>query len=176
MSDSVDRHVALWSRELEWLDPVKEAIFLRMAIIGRHTSQHRRDTLDSGGLARGQFKILMRLRGLGEPYTTSPSHLAELVGLTRGALSARLAPLEEAGLIERTSGTEDRRRVHVRLTAAGHAAFERQVGDEEHDETALLSVLSPEERETLAGLLRKLVTEVEAREATPGPGACPRVP
>lgn len=175
MTDSVDRHVALWSRELDSLDPVKEAIFMRMAIIGRHTSQHRKDTLDSGGLARGQFKILMRLRGLGEPYTTSPSHLAELVGLTRGALSARLAPLEEAGLIERTPGAEDRRRVHVRLTTAGHQAFERQVGDEEHDETALLSVLSAEEQETLADLLRKLVTEVEAREASPNAKSCPYV-
>jgi len=176
MTDSVDRHVALWSRELDRLDPVKEAIFLRMAIIGRHTSQHRKDTLDGGGLARGQFKILMRLRGLGEPYTTSPSRLAELVGLTRGALSARLAPLEEAGLIERTPGAEDRRRVHVRLTTAGHKAFERQIDDEENDETALLEALSADERETLAGLLRKLVIAVESKEASPNARACPFTP
>ncbi|GIG68198.1 MarR family winged helix-turn-helix transcriptional regulator [Phytomonospora endophytica] len=164
MTDSVDRHVAVWSRELSWLDPVKEAIFMRLWILSRHTAQTRKDILDEGGLANRQFKILLRLRGLGEPYTTSPSHLADLVGLTRGALSARLAPLEEAGLIERTPGTDDRRRVHVRLTAAGHEAFERQSGAEQHDENALLSVLDEEERGTLADLLRKLVIAVESRD------------
>ncbi|GLZ78114.1 MarR family transcriptional regulator [Actinorhabdospora filicis] len=163
MADSVDEHVAVWSRELDWLDPVKEAIFLRISILARYNTQSRRSTLDDGGLANRQFKILLRLRGLGAPYTTSPSHLAELVGLTRGALSARLAPLEEGGLIERTMDAGDRRRVHVRLTDAGHAAFEKQVGAEENDEALLLSGLSEGERRTLADLLRKMVEVAEAR-------------
>jgi len=167
MEDSVDRHVAVWSKELEWMDPVKEAIFARLHILARHASQARRVTLDSDGLRNWQYKVLLTLRRLGPPYTASPSRLADHLGLTRGALSARLGPLEEAGLISRTHERADRRRVLVRLTDAGHAAFEQQAESEEADETALLSVLTEEERRTLADLLRKLVVAVESDQAGP---------
>lgn len=169
MEDSVDRHVAVWAKELEWMDPVKEAIFARLAILARHAAQARRDVLDSDGLKHWQYKVLLMLRRLGPPYGTSPSHLAELLGLTRGALSARLAPIEEAGLITRTHETGDRRRVTVRLTDAGYAAFERHVAAEEAGETALLSVLSAAEQRTLADLLRTLVVAVESAPDAAGP-------
>jgi hypothetical protein len=40
--------------------------------------------------------VLLTLRRLGPPYEASPSRLADLLGLTRGALSARLGPVEDA--------------------------------------------------------------------------------
>ncbi|MFF5233421.1 MarR family winged helix-turn-helix transcriptional regulator [Dactylosporangium sp. NPDC000521] len=163
MEDDVEEHIEAWERELPWLDPVKEAIFVRLAILARHTQQLRRDTLAEDGLPHWQFKILMKLRRLGPPYAASPSQLADVLGLTRGALSARLAPMEEAGLIDRTSDTADRRRVHVRLTEAGSAAFEQQAGREDRDESVLLEALTVDERQTLAELLRRLVLAAETR-------------
>lgn len=159
--DSVDLHVVTWSKELDHFDPVKEAIFARLAIVSRYAAQIRRDALDADGLAHWEFKILLTLRRLGRPYTASPSELADLLGLTRGALSARLGPMEDAGLITRTTDDDDRRRVHVRLTPAGSAAFERHLGMEDLGEGALLTTLTAEERRTLADLLRKLVVSVE---------------
>jgi DNA-binding MarR family transcriptional regulator len=158
--DSADRHIDAWGDELPWLDPVQEAIIVRLAVLGRHLTQARRAALAGGGLEHGQFKILLALRRGGSPYVASPSELADRLGLTRGALSARLGPLERAGLIER--GAEpghDRRRVRVRLTAAGDAAFERHAVTENQGEAALLATLDPDERRTLADLLRKLVIE-----------------
>jgi DNA-binding MarR family transcriptional regulator len=169
MQDSVDRHVAVWTRELDWLDPLKEAIVARLAILARHNAQARRDALDTGGLKHGQYKLLLMLRRTGPPYEASPSRLAELLGLTRGALSARLAPVEEAGLITRTHETGDRRRVRVRLTTAGHAAFEAHAVSEDAGEGALLAALTEEERRTLADLLRKLVVAAEAGHPAPAP-------
>jgi DNA-binding MarR family transcriptional regulator len=160
--DSVDRHVELWSKELGWLDPISEAIFARLAILARHAAQARRDTLDADGLRYWQFKVLLQLRRTGPPYEASPSHLADCLGLTRGALSARLGPIEEAGFITRTHETADRRRVRVRLTDAGSAAFEQQASREERGEAALLTPLSAAERQTLADLLRKVVAKIEA--------------
>jgi DNA-binding MarR family transcriptional regulator len=176
MRDSVDQHVALWSRELDWLDPLKEAIFARLTILARHTAQTRRDTLDSHGLRHWQFKVLLMLRRFGPPYAASPSQLADMLGLTRGALSARLGPLEEAGLITRTNDAADRRRVHVRLTAAGYHAFEQHASSEEKRESALLSVLTPEEMQTLADLLRKLITGIESGPDALLPVASPAQP
>jgi DNA-binding MarR family transcriptional regulator len=160
--DSVDAHVETWARELEWTDPVQEAILARLAILARHIGQNRADVLDAGGLRRWEFKVLLTLRRLGPPYTASPSQLADHLGLTRGALSARLAPLEEAGLLTRTNESGDRRRVLVQLTPAGSAAFERQVRGESEREAAMLAPLTPAEQKTLARLLRKLLYGLES--------------
>lgn len=161
MRDSVDRHVEIWARELDSIDPVQEAIFARLGIISRRASAIRRDALESDGMRYWQFKVLLMLRRQGPPYEASPSQLAEMLGLTRGALSARLAAIEEAGLIARSADSNDRRRVHVRLTAAGHRAFEQHASAEEQGEGALLRSLTGKERQTLADLLRKLVLAIE---------------
>ncbi|GGR31947.1 hypothetical protein GCM10010251_54970 [Streptomyces aurantiogriseus] len=59
--------------------------------------------------------------------------------------------------------------MRVRLTEAGHAAFERHAATEEAGETGLLSVLSAAERRPLADLLRKLVLAAEAEPDAPAP-------
>ncbi|MGW5431388.1 MarR family winged helix-turn-helix transcriptional regulator [Streptomyces sp. NPDC004059] len=171
MQDSVDRHVAVWARELEWLDPVREAIAARLMILARHTAQARREVLDADGLKYWQYKVLLMLRRSGPPYECGPSGLAERLGLTRGALSARLGPIEEAGLITRTQESGDRRRVRVRLTEAGHAAFEAHAAAEDAGEDALLSALTETERRALADLLRKLVVAVEGEPGATAPGS-----
>ncbi|MFG2367527.1 MarR family winged helix-turn-helix transcriptional regulator [Streptomyces mirabilis] len=168
-ADSVDRHVAVWAKELDWMDPVKEEIFVRLSILARHAAQARRDVLDSDGLQHWQFKVLLMLRRLGPPYAASPSQLADMLGLTRGALSARLGPLEEDGLIARSHHMADRRRVEVRITDAGYAAFEQHAVSEDRGENALLAVLTPAEKRTLADLLRKLVVAAEAAASASDP-------
>jgi DNA-binding MarR family transcriptional regulator len=164
--DSIDRHVARWGDELDYLDPVHEAVVARLMILSRHLSGTRQDAHTVAGLPRPSFKILLALRRLGPPYTASPSDLAGHLGLSRGALSARLGPLEAAGLIARTLDQDDRRRVHVRLTAPGRRAFDRHARLEGRDEAALLSALSPTDQRKLADLLRELVLVVEGPSQT----------
>jgi DNA-binding MarR family transcriptional regulator len=159
VSGSMDRHLEIWTRELAWLDPLTEAITVRLATTSRYLTQSRKRALAGSGFQLGQFKILLALRRLGPPYATSPSLLADSLGLTRGALSARLGPLEEAGLIARAHDAGDRRRVEVRLTDAGHAAVEQHLKAENRAETDLLSPLTLDERETLNNLLRKLLPD-----------------
>lgn len=165
--DAIDEHVGVWTRELDSLDPVTEAVFARLSVLARHQQQLRRRTLAAGGLQHWQFKVLMMLRRAGPPYTLSPSALADQLGLTRGALSARLAAVEEAGWIVREQDGGDRRRVHVRLTDAGSAAFEAHIGAEETGERRLLAPLTPAERRTLADLLRKMVLATEEEAPRP---------
>src|SRR5580693_6917257 len=89
MRDWVDEHVARWSEELTWLDSVQEAIFVRLDVVHRHAAQVRRNARGDDGLRSWQFHVLLTLRRQGPPYSASPSHLADALGLTRGALSAR---------------------------------------------------------------------------------------
>ena len=159
--DSVDRHVALWQRELPWMDPLHEQVVARLMLLTKHLARAREVALADDELGRASFKVLLALRRLGPPYTAQPSELAEQLGLSRGALSARLSPLEDDGLITRTTDPDDRRRVHVELTAAGREAFDRHGQHEGRDEAALLDVLSHAEQRRLADLLRTLVLAVE---------------
>jgi DNA-binding MarR family transcriptional regulator len=159
--DSIDGHVARWVEELPYLDATHEAIVARLMIVSRYLSRSREAAHAADDLARPSFKILLALRRVGRPYTANPSQLAASLGLSRGALSVRLAPLEKAGYIVRTVDPDDRRRVDVRLTAKGRAAFDRHARHEGRDEATLLSVLSKPDQRRLADLLRTLVLAIE---------------
>ena len=160
--DSVDRHVAQWQGELPWMDPVHEQVVARLMLITKHLARARETSLADDDLGRASFKVLLALRRLGPPYTAQPSELADHLGLSRGALSARLSPLEDDGLITRTTDALDRRQVHVTLTKAGSAAFDRHGQHEGEHEAALLDVLSRADQRRLADLLRTLVLGIEA--------------
>jgi DNA-binding MarR family transcriptional regulator len=159
--DSIDEHVRLWLRELPYLDSTHEQIVARLMIVSRHLNRSREAAHAADELARASFKILLALRRLGRPYTANPSELAQALGLSRGALSARLAPLEEAGFIVRTVDHDDRRRVDVRLTPKGRGAFDRHARHESEDEARLLSTLTRADQRRLAELLRTLVVAIE---------------
>lgn len=161
MRDSVDAHVEHWAREMPTLDPLREQIIGRISRLARHVSAGRSSALAAGDLAMWQFKTLLMLRRAGAPYECGPSELADLLGLTRGALSARLAGLEERGLIARTLDAGDRRRVRVRLTDAGQSALDAQLDAEGNTEDRLLATLDQQEMRTLADLLRKLMLTIE---------------
>lgn len=166
MQDSVDEHVAHWANELPWMDPVKEAVFVRLGIIAQHANLLRRDLNEADGLPHWKFKVLIALRRNGPPYTASPSELADHLHLSRGALSNRLSVLEADGLLTRAVDVHDRRRVHVTLTPAGHKAFETHAYGEEELEQRMLAGLSPGEKRRLSDLLRKIVVAVEIPDPT----------
>ncbi|MGJ5756188.1 MarR family winged helix-turn-helix transcriptional regulator [Streptomyces puniciscabiei] len=150
---------------------MREAVAARLMILARHMSQGCRVVLDADGLKYWQYKVLLTLRRSGPPYESGPSVLAERLGLTQGALSARLGPIEEAGLITRTHESGDRRRVRAGLTEAGHAVFAAHAAAEDAGEGALLSALTETERRTLADLLPTLVLAVEGEPGASSPGS-----
>jgi DNA-binding MarR family transcriptional regulator len=143
------------------MDPLHEQVIARLMLLTKHLARAREAAFADDEIGRASFKVLLALRRLGPPYTAQPSQLAEQLGLSRGALSGRLSPLEEDGLIVRTTDADDRRRVHVALTDAGRTAFDRHGQHEGRDEAALLDVLSRADQKRLADLLRRLVLAIE---------------
>jgi DNA-binding MarR family transcriptional regulator len=167
VKDSIDEHIAAWSEELADLDPVQEGIVGRVQLIARHSTQGRQSALRSGDLTLWQLKTLLMLRKVGAPYTASPSQLASMLSLTRGAMSNRLTALEELGLVARTHGATDRRRVQVSLTVPGRKALEATLDAEGEAEGRMLAALTDREKQTLADLLRKIVLGIEHPETNP---------
>jgi len=64
-----------------------------------------------------------------QPYPTeaTPARLAEAANVTRAAMTSRLDRLVAADLVARDVDASDRRRVLVRPTAAGRAAWDHYI-------------------------------------------------
>lgn len=101
---------------------------------------------------------LVALRVLSERGPASQQGLAETLSLDPSNVVGLLNELEERGLITRRRDPADRRRHIVELSSDGDEVLlsaQRRLARAEDD---LLAALSPEERETLHGLLARAVT------------------
>jgi DNA-binding MarR family transcriptional regulator len=81
--------------------------------------------------------------------------------VTSGTMTNRLDRLEELQLITREQDPDDGRGSLVTLTKSGMRAVDSALEGLLENERELLGTLSASDRETLAGLLSKLVTEFD---------------
>ena len=110
---------------------------------------------------------LTDLRGLGRLWAAGPmtaGELASAVGLTRGATTALLDRLEQAGHVRRIRGTDDRRTVQVELTPSSAATVEAIWGPIGAAGEAMLAEYDDERLAFLAEVLRR-GRELQEREA-----------
>ena len=157
--DEVDRLIAAWKRERPDLDISPLAVLSRITRIARHLDIARRDAF--GDLENWGFDVLAALRRAGEPHQLSPGQLMQETLVTSGTMTNRLDRLEELQLITREPDPSDGRGSLVTLTRAGMRAVYSAMEDLLENERELLQNLSAKDREVLADLLSKLVTEFD---------------
>jgi DNA-binding MarR family transcriptional regulator len=157
--DEVDRLIAAWKRERPDLDLSPLAVLSRITRIARHLDIARRDAF--GDLENWGFDVLAALRRAGEPHQLSPGQLMQETMVTSGTMTNRLDRLEELQLITREQDPADGRGSLVTLTKSGMRAVDSALEGLLENERELLGTLSASERDTLAGLLSKLVTEFD---------------
>ena len=119
------------------------------AVFNKRTSEHIRHH----GLTASQFGALECLGHLG-PMTIGG--LSKKMLVSGGNMTVVIDNLEKENLVERVRDKSDRRAVHVQLTKKGRRVFNKVFPEHAEYVTKLVSVLSPEEQEALAGLLKKL--------------------
>ncbi len=119
-----------------------------------------RTVLRPEGLSFTGFSLLFNLWVWGPMQTRA---LATSMGCSRATVSSVSDTLERGDLIARTDDERDRRLVALELTPGGRALIEAVFPRFNAGESALVGGLDEQERETLAGLLRKLVTDVRRR-------------
>lgn len=122
------------------------------------TTAHRPE-----GWSLAGFRAMFMLWVIGP---TRPARMAELLDMTRPAMSNVLSTLERDGLVERQADREDGRSVILSLTARGDAAVRGVFSTQNRIESNWLETLAPEERRELARLLRKVIQA--NRHGTPG--------
>jgi DNA-binding MarR family transcriptional regulator len=157
--DEVDRLIAAWKRERPDLDLSPLAVLSRITRIARHLDIARRDAF--GDLENWGFDVLAALRRAGAPHQLSPGLLMQETMVTSGTMTNRLDRLEELHLITREQDPADGRGSLVTLTKSGALAVDAALEGLLENERELLGTLTAQDREILANLLSKLVTEFD---------------
>jgi DNA-binding MarR family transcriptional regulator len=159
--DEIDRMVASWESEVPGVDLEIEAAVQRINWIFRRIRRRMDETLGDHHLSYEEWGLLGHLKRPGPPYTSTPGKLAEMQGLSSGAMTNRLDRLEEAGLIRRRPDQNDRRSFQVELTDRGHEVWLDTVHAQAAKEAAIGAALNGRELAQLNNLLRKVLSGFE---------------
>lgn len=160
-TDHVDEILAQWRRERPDLEVWPMGVIGRISRLAHHIENRLNPVFEHHNITSGEFDVLATLRRSGAPYQLTPTVLLKSAMLTSGAMTNRLNRLEQAGFIIRDNAPDDRRSVLVSLTPAGLELVNVLVEDHVQNEQMLLAPYTEVEMATLAGLLRKLLSQFE---------------
>ncbi|WP_428773879.1 MarR family winged helix-turn-helix transcriptional regulator [Vibrio sp.] len=134
---------------------------LRLHRVHKYLTDEFEALVSQHQLQRADFGILSALRRSAPPYCLSPTDLYHSMLFSSGGLTKVLNRVTDAGLVERVENPEDGRSKLVRLTDAGKDLIEKAMSEVHDLEKEQLSVLSPQELDSLEQLLHKLICRWE---------------
>lgn len=108
--------------------------------------------LSKHDLLQGRWWVLILLMRE-ESVTSTPSILAEKLGVTRATMTGLLDGLEQNGLVSRVFAKEDRRSVNIQLTSEGQAKLDVVMPDYYRRLKQCMQALDEEKRTQLQQLL-----------------------
>ena len=110
-----------------------------------------------------QFRVLANV----SQGSKTNKELAQAIGVNVTSMSRMVTYLTDRGLIEKSTGLEDRREIHVRLSKAGTAAFEAIRAKTRRGLAARLESLSTTEKKVLQEGLN-ILSRTLGKEEPPG--------
>jgi DNA-binding MarR family transcriptional regulator len=123
-------------------------------VVSNAVSQSFAKKLAASDVTVAEWVILREMYSSEEK--TSPSAVAELTGLTRGAVSKLLDRLLNKGLVARSASSADRRYQEIKLTASAVKLVPRLAGLADENDEKFFSVLTAPERKNLMSTLIKI--------------------
>ena len=150
--------VAPWAKQFpdSWLLEFLVAIPLLTIRINRDSDQ----LLWDFHLAGTAWWTLCALRR-SDQGRLSPGDLSRAVALSSAGMTAQLDQLEKSALVKRSPDPEDRRAIDVTLTRSGQRLVDRAIGPYLAVHERILRPLPARDRQTLSGLLRKMLLSLE---------------
>ncbi len=155
-SDEVDRIVGAWNTQRPDLDFSPLEVFSRVDRLSKHLDRARREAFRRSDLEPWEWDVLSALRRAGEPYQLSPKQLLLQTLVSSGTMTNRIDRLVARRLVRRVPDPIDGRSVLVTLTDDGRIRVDAAITRLVDAEAAILAVVPRQDRERLAGLLRKL--------------------
>jgi DNA-binding MarR family transcriptional regulator len=160
--DWVDHVLRDWARERPDLDTAPVGVVGRVGRLAKFLDAGLARNFRRFGLTRGDYDVIATLRRSGAPYCLPHKELMGAVLRSSGTISFRVDRLEARGLVRREADPDDARGTLVILTDEGRRLFDEVVPAHLANEERLLAALTPDDRELLAQLLRKLLLSFEA--------------
>ena len=155
-NDAIDVALLQWAKERPDLDASPIAVFGRLSRVYLVAQARLRALLAAHELTPATFDVLANLRRSGPPHRKSAGEIAASSLLSTGGTSFRLDRLEERKLVQRVTGTHDRRVIYVELTNEGRELIDVVMAAHLEQEARMLAGLSADERAALSLLLRGL--------------------
>jgi len=157
--DRVDRILAYVSELYPERDTTTKAIVWRLRRAAHQIDTEIRRRLAPLGMELWELEILTALRRNGGALTMG--QLQDVAQLTSGAITNRVARLEEAGHVRREVDPADRRHVIVTLTAAGRDRAQQVVDANNAAEAEIFASIDSALQQRLSAELRELLLAVE---------------
>jgi DNA-binding MarR family transcriptional regulator len=163
---AIDHMIQRWERERPELDSSSLGVLARISRLARMIGADAEKVLKEFGLSDVEFQLLAEIRTAGSPeHRVSPRDLLHPLMVSSGGLTNRVDRLERAGLVERVANPSDRRGILVQLTPQGlELVNEVTTAYLANQNEVLDRGLTHEERDSLAILLRKLLTAMTQQE------------
>jgi len=138
------------------LNTVVEDLFSTMPLIGRSIRKKLLKTALTSfkeDIAPPHFEIMKLLEEAG---TLHVAEIGERLQIARPQMTHLIDRLVELDIVERQTGTEDRRMINIMLSGKGKAIIKEHDSDIMNATREMLSCLTDEELESLSISLRKL--------------------
>lgn len=166
--DEVDHVVSAWRAQRPDLAVDSMQVWSRIHRLSALLDTHRKRCFSDRGLESWEFDVLAALRRAGEPHRLSPGRLLAETHVTSGTMTHRIDRLKSRGLVARLRNPEDGRGALVELTVQGRCLVDDAIGALIDLEESLLGEWARIDQDTLAGLLRRLLTDAVTKEPTSG--------
>jgi len=135
------------------ISELKKHIGFWMRLVSNNVSHAFARKLESSGVTVAEWVILREMREAGD--SIAPSQIAEMTGLTRGAVSKLIDRLLSKKFVTRKEFIGDRRYQELTLTKEAKIILPKLALLADKNEEEFFSILTKEERKTLREILIK---------------------
>ena len=142
--------------------PLRGHLGYWLRLVSNHVSQAFGAKLAQANVSVAEWVIL---RVLYEESAATPSHLADVLGVTRGAISRLADRLIARALIGRAASPDDRRSQALNLTPAGRALVPELTALADRNDAEFFGHLAPTERRTIEATMKEIARRHEIKTA-----------
>lgn len=135
---------------------LKKHIGFWMRLVSNNVSHSFARRIEDKGVTVAEWVILREMYEFEEAI--APSHLSEVTGLTRGAISKLVDRLLAKKLVSRKDSTEDRRYQEIQMTKSARNLVPQLAALADENDERFFSSLSPNERKYLVDTLMKVAS------------------
>lgn len=154
---------AQWAKQRPDIDTGPMGLISRVVRLSALYSEAMGKTFAKHGLSAASFDVLATLLRSGPPHALSPNQLLATMMVTSGTMTNRIDQLEKDGFVARVPNPQDKRSVHVKLTANGIRKIDAVVSDHVVVQKQLVEGLSELDQSELNTILDKCLSSFADR-------------